>query len=107
MHLALQGTQYGAPRARPGDRASTMLVEDLGHLVSVTEIAERLPTEVALREAAVHAGRILALLHARMPNHVEEVSVSGERASDSRTFRGAPLLHGDYSPTHDFLSRNG
>src|SRR3546814_4201678 len=82
MHLALQGTQYGAPRARPGDRASTMLVEDLGHLVSVTEIAERLPTEVALRDAAVHAGRILALLHARMPNHVEEVSRSEEHTSE-------------------------
>src|SRR3546814_1220737 len=84
-----------------------MRVEDLGHLGSVTAIAERLPTEVALRDAAVHAGRILALLHPLMPNLVEEVSVAAERASASRPFRGDTLLHGDYSPTNVFLDRNG
>ena len=107
MHSSLQGTPYRAPRARPGDQAGTMLVEDLGHLVSITEIAERPPTDAALRDAAVHAGRMLALLHARMPGHLDGVSVAAERTPASRPFRGDTLLHGDFSPTNVFVDRDG
>jgi aminoglycoside phosphotransferase (APT) family kinase protein len=107
MHSSLQGTPYRAPRARPGCEAGTMLVEDLGHLVSVTEIAERPPTEAALRDAAVHAGRILALLHARMPGHVDDTIVATERTAASRPFRGDTLLHGDFSPTNVFVDGDG
>jgi aminoglycoside phosphotransferase (APT) family kinase protein len=83
-----------------------MLVEDLGHLVSVTEIAERLSTEVALHDAAVHAGRILALLHARMRGHLD-AQVVGESRPATRPFRGGTLLHGDYSPTNVFVDGDG
>jgi hypothetical protein len=107
MDSALQGTPYRAPRARPGPADGTMLVEDLGHLVSITEIAEDPPTAAALRDAAVHAGRILALLHARMPAHVQVDVLATDGASASRPFRGETLLHGDYSPTNVFIDEDG
>jgi aminoglycoside phosphotransferase (APT) family kinase protein len=106
MHAALEGTLYRAPRARPGGEVGTMLVEDLGDLVSITEIAEH-PQEGALRDAAVHAGRILALLHARMPQHLDGDVVAAERTAASGPFHGDVLLHGDFSPTNVFVDGDG
>src|ERR1044071_8569659 len=62
---------------------------------------------MALRDAAVHAGRMLALLHARMPAHRYATMEAEDRTTASWPFSGDTLLHGDFSPTNVFVDGDG
>jgi hypothetical protein len=84
-----------------------MLVEDLGALVSVTELAERPAPRPELLEAATHAARILVLLHTRMAGLIPAEAVVGGWARAIRPFRGQTLLHCDFSPTNVFRDSDG
>ena len=103
MRAALDATPYRAPIAQSGDLAGTMLVEDLGSLTSIAEIAEEADE---LTDAARHAARILATLHTRLGAAIDP-SIRAQVSSARWPFGGDTFLHCDFSPMNVFRDRDG
>lgn len=106
LKVALEGTTFAAPDARPGDRPETLLVEDFGRLTSIAEIAEDAQSPAELMFATRQAAMILALLHARLATTIEPTARAAA-AQPRRPFRGNTYLHCDYSPMNVFRDSTG
>lgn len=102
MRRILSSGPHVAPAARVGDLPATILLEDLGALTSVTELAESGDHD-RLISAAENAGRILARLHRGL---TEEFGTR-DTTDAPRPFRGRVVLHGDYAPTNVFVDERG